>query len=97
MHIGWYAGMSLIQGGPGFPLLPDAVYEYLCTGETTDMTVADEDLPLMIKELVQQVNSTILIIVLGSRAVYLVLIIFHSNLVGKMKAKCVCNMLLKNY
>ena len=51
--------MSLVQGGPGFPLLPDAVYKYLCTGETTDMTVADEDLPLLIKELVQQVNSTI--------------------------------------
>ena len=33
MHIGWYAGMSLTQGGPGFPLLADAVYQCLCTGE----------------------------------------------------------------
>lgn len=55
MHIGWYAGMSLVQGGPGFPLLADAVYQYLCTGETTAVPVADEDLPLMIKALVQEV------------------------------------------
>jgi len=55
LHIGWYAGMSLIQGGPGFPLLADAVYHYLCTGEITGMTATVEDLPLMIKQLVQQV------------------------------------------
>jgi len=55
MHIGWYAGISLVQGGPGFPLLADAVYNYLCTGKTTNIEVDDEDLPLVIKALIQQV------------------------------------------
>jgi len=54
-HIGWYAGISLVQGGPGFPLLADAVYEYLCTGKTTNIVVNDEDLPLLIKALILQV------------------------------------------
>ena len=46
--------------GQGFHYYPmPYISSYLCTGETTDMTVADEDLPLLIKELVQQVNSTI--------------------------------------
>ena len=60
LHLGWYAGMSLIQGGPGFPLLVDAVYHYLCTDETTGLTAAVEGLPLMIKELVQQVNYSVI-------------------------------------
>ena len=55
MHIGWYAGISLVQGGPGFPLLADAVYKYLCTGKTTNIEVDDEDLPLVIKALIQEV------------------------------------------
>ena len=52
--------MSLIQGGPGFQILVDAVYHYLCTGETTGMTAAVEDLPLMLKEIVQQVNYSVI-------------------------------------
>ena len=55
MRIGWYAGISVVQGGPGFPLLSDSVYQYLCTGETTNIEIDDEDLPLMIKALIQQV------------------------------------------
>ena len=58
MHIGWYAGMSLTQGGPGFPLLADAVYQYLCTGEITNAEMCDEDLPLIIKELILEVIYT---------------------------------------
>ena len=48
--------MSVIQGGPGFPLLADAVYEYLRTGKTTGIHVEDEDLPLMLKSMFQQVR-----------------------------------------
>ena len=55
MHIGWYAGISFVQGGPGFPLLANAVYQYLCTGETSNVEIDDEDLPLVIKELILQV------------------------------------------
>ena len=45
MHIGWYAGMSVVQGGPGFLLLSDAAYHYL---HTINMPIADENLLLMI-------------------------------------------------
>ena len=55
MHIGWYAGISFVQGGPGFPLLADAVYQYLHTGKTSNVEIDDEDLPLVIKELILQV------------------------------------------
>ena len=55
MHIGWYAGISFVQGGPGFPLLADAVYQYLHTGKTSNVEINDEDLPLVIKELILQV------------------------------------------
>ncbi|XP_065906067.1 G2/M phase-specific E3 ubiquitin-protein ligase-like [Dysidea avara] len=57
MRIGWYAGISVVQGGPGFPLLSDSVYQYLCTGETTNIEIDDEDLPLMIKALIQQIKA----------------------------------------
>ena len=55
MHIRWYAGISFVQGGPGFPLLTDAVHQYLCTGETSNVEIDDEDLSLVIKELILQV------------------------------------------
>ena len=54
--IGFYAGMSVIQGGPGFPLLADEVIQYLSTGKSTGIQVADEDLPLLMKSLFQEVK-----------------------------------------
>ena len=48
------AGMSIAQGGPGFPVLADATYCYITTGEATD-EVSNEDLPLHLKNVVDQV------------------------------------------
>ena len=38
--------MSVVQGGSGFPLLADAVIDYLSIGKNTGIQVPDEDLPL---------------------------------------------------
>ena len=51
-----YAGMSIAQGGPGFPILADATYHYITTGETTGLKISNEDLPLQIKNVVNQVT-----------------------------------------
>ena len=48
--------MSIVQGGPGFPVLADATYRYMTTGETTNVKVSDEDLPLQFKSIVTQVE-----------------------------------------
>ena len=47
--------MSIIQGGQGFPVLADATYHYMTTGETTDIKVSNENLPLHLKNIVDQV------------------------------------------
>ena len=47
--------MSVIQGGPGFPLLANAVYHYISKGEVAPVQTEDENLPLQIKSLVNQV------------------------------------------
>ena len=44
--------MSIVQGGPGFPVLADATYRYMTTGETTNVKVSDEDLPLQLNSIV---------------------------------------------
>ena len=49
------AGMSIVQGGPGFPVLADATYCYITTGEATDVKVSNKDLPLHLKNVVDQV------------------------------------------
>ena len=49
--------MSVVQGGSGFPLLADAVIDYLSTGKSTGIQVLDEDLPLMLKNILQQVKT----------------------------------------
>ena len=48
--------MSIVQGGPGFPVLADAAYRYITIGETTDVKVSNEDLPLYLKNVVDQVD-----------------------------------------
>lgn len=48
--------MSIVQGGPGFPVFAEAIYHYMTTGETTDIKVSNEDLPLYIKNVVNQVG-----------------------------------------
>lgn len=40
-----YAGMSIIQGGPGFPFLHGHVYMYLCTGVWSPLAVAPKCIP----------------------------------------------------
>ena len=47
--------MSIVQGGLGFPVLADATYHYMTTGVTTDIKVSNEDLPLHLKNIVDQV------------------------------------------
>jgi len=48
--------MSIAQGGPGFPGLASAVYDYLTTGKTTNIQVSSEDLPIQLKTIVNQVS-----------------------------------------
>ena len=48
--------MSVVQGGPGFPVLTDATYHYITTGETTGLKISNEDLPLQLKNVVDQVT-----------------------------------------
>ena len=42
---GMYAGMSILQGGPGFPFLHQHVYMYLCTDVWSPLSVASECIP----------------------------------------------------
>lgn len=37
--------MSIIQGGNGFPFLNECVYNYLCGGESTGISVTTESVP----------------------------------------------------
>lgn len=48
--------MSSIQGGPGFPLLTQSMYQYMSTG-SVHVEIEDENVPLQIKSLVNQVCS----------------------------------------
>ena len=47
--------MSSVQGGPGFPLLTDSMFHYMSTGEVASVQTEDDNLPLQIKSLVNQV------------------------------------------
>jgi len=49
--------MSIVQGGPGFPILADAVFEYITTGITTGIKVPNEQLPIQLKCLVTEVAT----------------------------------------
>ncbi len=44
-NLGRYIGMSIIQGGSGLPCLADPVYDYFCTGKSTDVKIANKDIP----------------------------------------------------
>ena len=37
--------MSIIQGGPGFPVLSLPVYKYLCTRQFNGLAITNEDVP----------------------------------------------------
>ena len=37
--------ISIVQGGPGFPVLLPALYQYFCTGECTNLPIEDCDVP----------------------------------------------------
>ena len=43
-RIGKLVATSIIQGGPGFPVLLPAVYNYICTGEYVDQ-IAEVPIP----------------------------------------------------
>ena len=49
--------MSVTQGGPGFPLLTQTMYQYMSTGEIPSVhaEIDDENLPIQIKDLVNKV------------------------------------------
>ena len=49
--------MSIVQGGPGFPILADAVFEYITTGITTGIKVPNEQLPIQLKCIVTEVAT----------------------------------------
>jgi len=53
--VGYYAGMSAIQGGPGFPILSEVMYSYMISGQLPSVNIEDENLPLPIKSLVAKV------------------------------------------
>ncbi len=36
---------SIVQGGPGFPVLHPVVYKYITTGEYLGLVVDDSDVP----------------------------------------------------
>ena len=55
--VGALAGMSVSQGGNGFPILADAVYDYMTSGKTTNCNIPVEDLPSSIRFLVEQVKQ----------------------------------------
>ncbi len=48
---------SIVQGGPGFPVLHPVVYKYITTGEYLGLVVDDSDVPdPFIKQLLDQVK-----------------------------------------
>lgn len=44
-NLGQFAAISITQGGSGFPFLDEVVYNYLCTGKTTDIYLSNENIP----------------------------------------------------
>ena len=50
--MGAFTAVSVAQGGPG---LAEAVFAYFSTGKTINLNIPTEELPPMIKHLVQQV------------------------------------------
>ena len=42
--LGQYVGMSILQGGSGFPFLSDSVYKYLSTGVGLSISVVTEEI-----------------------------------------------------
>ncbi len=56
--MGKLTGMSILQGGCGFPVLHPAAYNYLATGDYLGQIVKDDDVPdLHIRQLLQEVNQ----------------------------------------
>jgi len=44
-NLGRYVVMSIVQGGNGFPFLAEPVYDYLCTGRCTGISVGITTIP----------------------------------------------------
>ena len=61
-------GMSVVQGGPGIPMLHPAVYQYMITDKYTDINVSVKGIPAAgVRALIDQV---FLHIVLSKKSVY---------------------------
>lgn len=44
-NLGRYTGMSIMQGGNGFPFFATPVYDYYCYGKSTGFSVSNKELP----------------------------------------------------
>ena len=40
-----YIATNIAQEGSGFPVLHPAIFQYMCTGQYTDLPIEDDDLP----------------------------------------------------
>lgn len=40
-----YISANIAQEGSGFPVLHPALFQYICTGQYTDLPIEDEDVP----------------------------------------------------
>ena len=43
--VGTYIGMNIVHGESGCPIFLPALYQYICTGECTDLPVEDSSVP----------------------------------------------------
>ena len=43
--IGMYIATNIVQEGNRFPVLHPALFQYICTGQYTDLPVEDDDIP----------------------------------------------------
>ncbi len=44
-NLGRFVAMSITQGGSGLPCLAEAVYTYFRTGQSTGISVTNEEIP----------------------------------------------------
>ena len=60
--LGTLVSMSVVQGGPGFPVLLPVVYDYIVKGQYSLHDIADTDIPdLEVQTLISEVCKFIII------------------------------------
>ena len=55
LHLGRIVAVTLLQGGPGLPVLQPPVAEYILTGRITNLT--EHDFPIEIQPVVAKASS----------------------------------------